>query len=230
MGMLLLAFTAVVSVPAFRFWSKFFERRLKPVSGSTDLADAAMLDWPGIIALLLPRPLRRVWNAMILGACLLFFGIPHFLVIWNISGRGGEPDPLMYVHYSWTLMYWLVLLAAPAFLMVRHRQSLSRQGEEPLSASAAAMNLWHIWVHGLTFTMVCVFSVLIVFATVFAAALIIMTFSMIVGQRIEPYTLARLVFYLSPIWLPFGVGAAARYSDHFKLPGYPKRTEPSGTI
>ena len=65
-----------------------------------------------------------VWNALVLTVITAFLGLPHFLVLWNFF-RSSHPDPWLYVHYLWSVAYWLALLGLPALLIARHR--LSRQ-------------------------------------------------------------------------------------------------------
>jgi hypothetical protein len=122
LAQILIFVTAILSVIAFRFWLQLFQRRLKPVTPEMGLADLAVPDWPGLISLLLPRSIRGVWNALILGAAVLLLGTPHHLVIWNFWNQT-RLGPWLYVHYVWTLGYWLALLAVPAMIAVRHRRS-----------------------------------------------------------------------------------------------------------
>jgi len=119
---ILILITAILSLVAFRLWLKFFQLRLK--SGSTDggLAELPVADWPGLISLLLPRPIRAVWHALVLGFAVLVLGTPHHLVIWNFWNQT-RLGPWLYVHYVWTLGYWLILLALPALVVVRHQKS-----------------------------------------------------------------------------------------------------------
>lgn len=53
-------------------------------------------------------------------------GVPHILVIARFF-RTYELSRWDYVHYSWTLVYWLVLLGLPAMLFAGHRLSRERE-------------------------------------------------------------------------------------------------------
>lgn len=113
--------TTILSVVAFRLWLRLFQRRLKPANSEGGLADLPVSDWPGLISLLLPRPIRAIWHALVLGAAVFVLGTPHHLVIWNFWNQT-RLGPWLYFHYAWTLGYWLVLLALPALVIVRHRK------------------------------------------------------------------------------------------------------------
>lgn len=134
MSYVLIGVTIVLSVFALRFWLRFFERRLKPLKTPVELADLTMQDASmagaivGVAGILLPRPARAVWNLLVLAMCVLFLGLPHHLAIWNFW-RSREIDPWLYVHYAWTLVYWLALLALPALIIARHRKSRAERLE-----------------------------------------------------------------------------------------------------
>lgn len=122
MALTLILITTILSVVAFRFWLKFFQRRMRPAGTEDGLAEMAMPDWPGLISVLLPRPIRAIWNALVLAGTVFLLGTPHHLVIWNFWNQT-RLGPWLYFHYAWTLAYWLLLLALPALVIVRHQNS-----------------------------------------------------------------------------------------------------------
>ena len=125
LALTLIFITAIASVLALRFWLRFIRRRLKPVGTDEGLAEMSMPDWPGLIGVLLPRPIRAAWNALVLATVVFLLGIPHHLVIWNFWNQT-RLGPWLYFHYAWTLGYWLLLLALPALIIVRHQRSRAK--------------------------------------------------------------------------------------------------------
>lgn len=124
MAFILIAITTILSAIALCLWVKLFRSRRKPAAPQDNLADIYIPDWPGLIALLLPRSLRAVWNALLTAAVPVFMGSPHFLVIWNFWNQS-RLGPWLYLHYLWTLAWWLLLLAVPATVFVRRKNAHS---------------------------------------------------------------------------------------------------------
>jgi hypothetical protein len=98
MGYLLLTISAVLSLLAYRHWTKVLMLWARRRQRSSDLADIVMTDWPGLIGSILPRKVRRSWNALVLSLAVFMLGAPHHLVIWNFF-RSGEASPMLYAHY-----------------------------------------------------------------------------------------------------------------------------------
>lgn len=228
MAIAFLAVTIAFSIIAFRFWTRLFARRLKPLREPRELADMTSAELPSLIAAILPRPLRGAWNALWLGLCVVLLGIPHHLVLWNFWRRS-EPDPWLYAHYSWTLLYWLALLGLPALIITRHRQARAqrRSGTPPLGYSALAKRLGYVWMHGAALAIASLLGISIAFACVLALTIVVTMILMIAGQDIDGREVARVALFLFPIWLPIGMGWAARYGDRLKLRGYPEPTSAS---
>lgn len=124
MGYVMLSVTITVSVVAFRFFLSFFSNRARRFKHPIDVADISMNE-ADLVGFLLPKAARRVWNFSVLGAAHFVFGLPHHLVIWNFW-RQREIDPWLYVHYAWTLIYWVALIALYTFILASHRKSQSR--------------------------------------------------------------------------------------------------------
>lgn len=95
---------------------------MRPTGTEDGLAEMAMPDWPGLISVLLPKPIRAIWNALVLAGTVFLLGTPHHLVIWNFWNQT-RLGPWLYFHYAWTLVYWLLLLALPALVTVRNQNS-----------------------------------------------------------------------------------------------------------
>lgn len=121
MGYIILGITLVVSAFAIRFWLDFFARRAQHFRQPTELADLPVGE-ADLVGFLLPRSARNVWNLLVMTICFLMLGIPHHLVIWNFW-RHPEVDPWLYVHYIWTLAYWIGLIAGYALILAGHRES-----------------------------------------------------------------------------------------------------------
>ena len=126
LGYLLLSFTIAVSAFALRFWLSFFRRRIRGLKNPVELADLPMQE-ADIVSSILPRRVRTVWNTFVLTAVFFCLGLPHWLVIGNFW-RQQEADFWLYVHYAWTLAYWIAVVAAYAFVIARHRESRRRAG------------------------------------------------------------------------------------------------------
>ena len=121
MGYAFLTVSVLLTVLTYQAWTRFFARRR--FKSPQEFADGPLLEWPGLVGALLPRSLRALWNRILvwLGA-LALGGFLHPLVIWNFwSPRSA--NPLLYVHYVWTLALWLSLLAIPASITVSHWQA-----------------------------------------------------------------------------------------------------------
>ncbi len=127
MGYVLIAVSAVLSAVSYRCWISVLTSWVKRRHRSVDLADQFTAEWPGLAVLILPRPLRRPWNGLVLWVCVLLLGTPHHLVLWNFF-RPERASATLYLHYLWTLAYWLALLGLPALVSASHR--LSR--EQPM--------------------------------------------------------------------------------------------------
>ena len=125
MGYIMLTITIVLSALALWFWLGFFTRRAKHFKQPTELADLSAGE-ADLVGFLLPKSARRVWNFLVATVCILALGLPHHLVIWNF-GRHSEINPWLYVHYVWTLGYWIGLIAVYALILARHHESRDRQ-------------------------------------------------------------------------------------------------------
>lgn len=125
MGYVMSGLTVAVSILSFQFFLRFFTSRSHRFKRSVDVADLSMNE-ADVVGFLLPRAIRRVWNFLVLAVAIVFLGVPHYLVIFNFW-RQREIDAWLYVHYSWTLIYWIALLALYALVLANHRRSRSRQ-------------------------------------------------------------------------------------------------------
>ena len=119
----MLAISVLASVVAFRGWNKIITPWVKRRRRATNIAELGVGDWPGLIGAFLPRRARQVWNVFVMTVCVLFLGLPHFLVLRTFF-RPGELDPWYWVHFAWTLIWWLIVLALPTALAASHRLSL----------------------------------------------------------------------------------------------------------
>ena len=128
MGYVMLSLTIILSAITIWHSLNLFWLRSDKWKGAVELADL-----PGneadIVGFLLPRRLRRIWNFVILTTCIFLLGIFHPLAIWNFW-RDPAVDVWHYIHYAWTLIYWLTLLVVYAFILAGHRESRRRQRRE----------------------------------------------------------------------------------------------------
>ena len=120
-----LAVSIILSVVAYWSWGRFIGARL-PARKRLELAEQSLPDLPGIIAAFLPRKLRQFWNLSWMWLAVLVLGLPHILVVRSFLLAREYPSLL--VHYLWTLVYWLVLLALPAGMMAMHRRARQQTG------------------------------------------------------------------------------------------------------
>lgn len=112
----LLALSLTSSAVALPHWLKLF-RKAKHVPS---LADESLPEEPGLIAAILPRRARAVWNALCGFIAFLLMGTLHW---FSIQGAV-EPGLSTFVSsllYLATLALWLCALALPARLIRQWR-------------------------------------------------------------------------------------------------------------
>ena len=114
MGYVALSLPVLTSLVVFRFWIQCMKPKVRRLKNPVHELGNARMDWDAPLTGR-PDPFRVVCQSAVLAFCFLIFGLPHLLALaqfWHKPQTG----IWHYIHYSWTLAYWLALLSFPRSL------------------------------------------------------------------------------------------------------------------
>jgi hypothetical protein len=132
MGYIALSLTVATSILALRFWLRVLTQRVRRMKEPVELGNQEG-GRSGAVLVGRPDPFRTFVNGASLGLLILIFGLPHLLAIaqfWRSPALG----PWHFVHYGWSLIYWLTLMVIPAFVSARELEARRRRVARPPDA------------------------------------------------------------------------------------------------